>query len=380
MDQPVTRFYEFGPFLLDTEEQCLFQSDKVIPLTPKLFALVLEFVQNAGRTLSKDDLAKALSPDGIVTDAAVAKNVSRLKKVLRAGEESRRYIETFSGRGYRFIAATKASDTRTDNLPVAPRTEQLSRVARTGDRLGVSLFGHGLVVCLLYASLYVVALFVEVAYEYNRYAKKVWLVGAGVFAWVLMTSAAALWVDLLLTPKRRLDGIAASGSIFFVAAVLVFVGVREFLPAHPITQALFQTYTAQGAYLKEIVYFVILGGFFVIGPFHFVLTLMHEIRAGRHQLVLDTLTSNKFTLAPKARLYLGSLTLLIVLFAIRTSVDHVHLFDNLTPGPHMNLFIQLVYVRLILYFALALQCLIWFYRSLNELKSQCVDRRPSLDG
>src|SRR5712692_9636155 len=108
MDKPVTRFYEFGAFRLDTAESCLIRCGEVVPLTPKLFALLVEFVQSGGRTVSKDDLARAVSPDAIVTDAALAKNVSRLKKILRDGEDGEPYIETLSGRGYRFIAEVRA--------------------------------------------------------------------------------------------------------------------------------------------------------------------------------------------------------------------------------------------------------------------------------
>lgn len=123
MNKPESQFYELGPFKLDTAESCLIHGGEVVPLTPKLFGLLMAFVQSGGGTLSKDDLAKAVWPDAIVTDAALAKNISRLKKILRDGEEGRRYIETLSGRGYRFVADGKAVHLRAsllDHITASP--------------------------------------------------------------------------------------------------------------------------------------------------------------------------------------------------------------------------------------------------------------------
>ncbi|HZE62508.1 MAG TPA: hypothetical protein VE056_01445, partial [Pyrinomonadaceae bacterium] len=44
------------------------------------------------------------------------------------------------------------------------------------------------------------------------------------------------------------------------------------------------------------------------------------------------------------------------------------LLDHLRPGKYMNLFTLLVYVRGILYFGLAMECLIWYYLALERIK------------
>lgn len=382
MSNESSRFYEFGSFRLDTAESCLVRRDQVVLLTPKLFALLMVFVQSNGRTLSKEELARGVWPDSIVSDAALAKNVSRLKRVLNDGEEGHPYIETLSGRGYRFVAAVKIVGEEADQNRSEPTSSEIGGISTSRLRAKSSAAGdhfkHPLTASLLYAALYAVALLVEVAYEWDRYARLASILAAGIFCWMLLTSLSALIADRKWTLRRGAWGLALSALIFAVASALLYLGVRKFLPAHPITQASFQTYTAQAAYLKEIVYFLVLAAFFVIGPFHFILTMERELLSGHHGHVLESLTSSRVTIAPKAKLYLGVLALLIGVFIIRTSFDHAHLLDNLTPSPYKNLFIQLVYLRLALAFALAVECLIWFYRSLNNLKLQCVARAGSV--
>lgn len=48
------------------------------------------------------------------------------------------------------------------------------------------------------------------------------------------------------------------------------------------------------------------------------------------------------------------------------------LLDHLKPGPHMNLFTQLVYLRGIVYFVLGIESLIWYYRAIDEIKRECL--------
>jgi hypothetical protein len=219
----------------------------------------------------------------------------------------------------------------------------------------------------LYAALYAVALLVEVAYEWDHYGRAASWIAVPVFGWVLTTSSAALLVDRKLTDHGNHWGLALSGLIFVTAAALLFAGLCFFLPPRPITKASFQTYTAQGAYLKETVYFLILIGCFLAAPFHFVVVLEQRIRAGYRQWVYEMLTGSHRNILPKGKLYPALLLLLLLFFAIKTSLDHTHLFDNLTPDPHMNLFMQLMYVRLVLYFALGIGCMIWFYRTLDRM-------------
>src|SRR5262245_32467179 len=74
--------YEFGAFLLDQKERRLTRNGKAVPLTPKVFDLLLLLVQNSGSLVSKHSLLSKVWPDAFVEEANLNVNVATLRKVL----------------------------------------------------------------------------------------------------------------------------------------------------------------------------------------------------------------------------------------------------------------------------------------------------------
>jgi predicted ATPase/DNA-binding winged helix-turn-helix (wHTH) protein len=121
MTRPSPRFYEFGPFLLDTRERLLVRRDgESIPLRAKVFDTLVALVENSGHALTKDELMARLWPDAFVEEGSLTQNVSRLRKVLGEGGED--YIETLPGRGYRFVAEVRELEGDDAALVVRRRT------------------------------------------------------------------------------------------------------------------------------------------------------------------------------------------------------------------------------------------------------------------
>jgi DNA-binding winged helix-turn-helix (wHTH) protein len=375
--------YQFGPFFLDMSRGCLLLDAKVVPLRPKLFELLLAFVRSEGRLLSKEELMEAVWQDTHVEGETVARSVRLLNRALTDGDNENRYIETVKGRGYRFTVNARpipirAREGQEQNLlAAAPDGKPSSSAAEdTGIPLA-GRFWHVLVASTLYGILYAVALLLEIAYSWDEYGTAALKRSVVVFAYVSIVAAGGLWLDWTLTSRGLRSGLVISGLVFLLSAAALYGALCYFLPSVQITKATFQTYTAQGAYFKDSLYFLILAGVFLIAPFHFVGYLNRELLMGRHGLVMRTLTTSRLTIAPKATTYLAGLLLLLFLFAVRSTFDHSHLLDNLLPGPHKNLFIQLIYARLTLYFALAVECLIWYYRALNSVKHECIKRESA---
>jgi TolB-like protein/Tfp pilus assembly protein PilF len=96
--------YEFGPFRVDERERRLLRDGEVVPLTPKVFDILLVFVQNSGHILSKDEVMKLVWPNTAVEEGNLARNVSTLRKALGERPTNYRYVETVPWRGYRFMA------------------------------------------------------------------------------------------------------------------------------------------------------------------------------------------------------------------------------------------------------------------------------------
>jgi DNA-binding winged helix-turn-helix (wHTH) protein/TolB-like protein/Flp pilus assembly protein TadD len=118
MTNKAGRLFEFGPFQLDVGERVLRRGNEAIPLTPKVFDLLVLLVENPGRLLEKEALLKSLWPDTFVEEANLSVNVSALRKALGETPNEPQYIETVPKRGYRFLASVKEA---TFELPTQPK-------------------------------------------------------------------------------------------------------------------------------------------------------------------------------------------------------------------------------------------------------------------
>ena len=416
------RFYEFGPFRLDTLNRSLERDGEPVAIQPKAYEVLLILVQNCGRTVARDELMNAIW--GLhVSDGVLSFQINQLRKALKDPASSPRYIQTFPKRGFRFIAAVTAYseegpepspiekspgaaittvdlkkekdnsfiyDERSIRQPTRLRDSAVisTRAAETtGQSMPAALFKraeafgghlfHVLACSAIYATLYAVGLLAEIAYEFDKYGRAGLVVASAVYAWVFVTSLVGFNVAHRLTLRGSTAGLLVSLSIFLLAAILSFVGACLFLPSSPVTQARFQTYTAEAAYLKTIMYFLLIVPFYMLAPFHFIITLEREMECNACPQVLRMLTGSSFSVYPKGSFYLKPWVLLLMLSIIIATAFFLHsnLFDNLVPAAYTNLFSILIHIRLILYFALGLTCLAWYYQLLNNLKLKCLSGR-----
>ncbi len=100
--------YRFGQFEINVADGFLLRKGEIVPLTPKIFETLLLLVKNNGRMLSKDEIMETVWADSFVEETNLTSNISRLRKILRAGGEQ--FIETFPKRGYRFRGEVETVD------------------------------------------------------------------------------------------------------------------------------------------------------------------------------------------------------------------------------------------------------------------------------
>src|SRR5262245_9199686 len=105
--EPTTRFYEFGPFLVDTVKCALLREGEVVPLSLKAFEILLALIEHRGQVLEKDRLLKQVWPGIVVEENNLARNISALRKALDEHPSEHQYILTVPGRGYRFVASVR---------------------------------------------------------------------------------------------------------------------------------------------------------------------------------------------------------------------------------------------------------------------------------
>ena len=82
MTRETQRLFEFGPFRLDVTERLLHKNGQTVPLTAKVFDLLVLLVEHHGRLVEKEVLLKSLWPDTFVEEANLSVNVSTLRKAL----------------------------------------------------------------------------------------------------------------------------------------------------------------------------------------------------------------------------------------------------------------------------------------------------------
>lgn len=111
MSQQDHHCYEFGRFRLKATERVLLREDDLVPLTPKVFDILLTLVENQGQVVEKDDLMKRVWPNTFVEEGNLTQNVSLLRKALGESSGGAQFIETVPRRGYRFVASVSRTDT-----------------------------------------------------------------------------------------------------------------------------------------------------------------------------------------------------------------------------------------------------------------------------
>lgn len=114
--------YRFGPFRLDKKGRVLLRDNREIPLTPKVFDLLLLLVEKRGVVQSKESLLDALWPDTAVEEANLTQSIFVLRKALGDDSSNPAFIRTLPRRGYCFIA------------PLDPAEPAENGQARTGNR------------------------------------------------------------------------------------------------------------------------------------------------------------------------------------------------------------------------------------------------------
>lgn len=405
-----TLFYEFGEICFYPSDGRLFTKDgRSYHLPPKQGAMLLTLVQKAGAVVTYDELRNHVWGDVFrASDQTIRETKRSLSSLLtELDKTSSTIIETVPRQGYRFsiaVAVVNKHDSPSrpnDTVDYARHFQQKSnetvvKVAlneipllkgipdnpyvrrETTQSNYTQSFRNPIYFmissCFSYALIYTVAFFLEIAYQFDRFAGSAFKIAPLVFLGIFFSSYVGLLIDLKTTLHGKPRGLLFSLLVFTGASIFLYFCLVPFLPDVPITEARFQTYTAQGAYLKNIGYFLSLAIVFMVLPLHFVASMQKEFNEGNYRTTLDCLLGKETGAPPQGTIYLkGSwLVALLVIALIMSIISTTHLVDNLTSNPNMNLFLQLIQVRLLLYFALAIGCVVWYKLSLDEIKRHCL--------
>jgi len=119
--------FRFGAFQVDPLARTLRREEQVVTLNRRAFDVLLYFVQNPGKVLTRDELLKNVWPDSFVDENSLAQSISMLRRALDEKPGDNSYIVTLTGRGYQFVAPVQVVSLENGStLPEAASAAALS--------------------------------------------------------------------------------------------------------------------------------------------------------------------------------------------------------------------------------------------------------------
>jgi eukaryotic-like serine/threonine-protein kinase len=118
----------FGPFELDVSTGELRKRQTRIRLAPQPLAILLVLTDHPGEIVSREYMRKQIWDEGTFVDFEASLNaaIAKLRRALGDSADAPRYIETVSGRGYRFIAPIQLSNADAARLGGPPNLAAVS--------------------------------------------------------------------------------------------------------------------------------------------------------------------------------------------------------------------------------------------------------------
>ncbi len=94
--------FQFADIEIDTQRYEMRRGDKLVPVEPLVFDLLVHFASHPDQLFSYDELIGTVWAGRCVADSTVASAIKNARKVLGDSGNTQSYIKTVHGRGFRF--------------------------------------------------------------------------------------------------------------------------------------------------------------------------------------------------------------------------------------------------------------------------------------
>jgi len=118
MPMKAVGIFKFGEFQVDALARTLRRKEEIVTLNRRAFDVLLYFVQNPGKVLTRDELLKNVWAEAFVDENSLAQSISVLRRALDEKPGDNSYIVTLPGRGYQFV--TPVQVVAPENLSIVP--------------------------------------------------------------------------------------------------------------------------------------------------------------------------------------------------------------------------------------------------------------------
>ncbi|WP_223545989.1 winged helix-turn-helix domain-containing tetratricopeptide repeat protein [Pseudomonas sp. A-B-19] len=103
--------FAFEDYVLDQERRELTLRGQVVAVGPQVFDLLLLFVNNPDRVLSKDELLNSVWSGRIVSESTITSHINAVRKAIGDSGEEQRLVRTVARKGYRFVGRVNGAMT-----------------------------------------------------------------------------------------------------------------------------------------------------------------------------------------------------------------------------------------------------------------------------
>jgi DNA-binding winged helix-turn-helix (wHTH) protein/TolB-like protein len=164
--------YEFGEFQLDLDGKRLLRHGQTVSLQPKVFDLLVFFVENHDALVTHDDLMNAVWKDTFVEESNLRFCIHALRKALGKNADGKDFVETVPKRGYRFTAEVREKSA--ENIPEKITAEDISGKPTSPENL-----------------------------KKPPSSKRYWLIGIAVFSIICLLVLAFAWQESNLQANKK---------------------------------------------------------------------------------------------------------------------------------------------------------------------------------
>ena len=110
VDLPFKGKFFVADWTVEPELNMISDGIRTIHLEPKVMRVLVQLATSPGHVLSKERLIETVWPDTFVSDDALTRCISVLRREMRDDSHSPRYIQTIPKGGYRLVAEVRRFD------------------------------------------------------------------------------------------------------------------------------------------------------------------------------------------------------------------------------------------------------------------------------
>ena len=143
--------FRLGPWLVEPSLSTVSRNGSAVHLEPKVMEVLVCLARQPGEAVTKDQLLKTVWPETFVSDDALTRAISELRRVLEDDAREPDFIQTIPKRGYRLVAQVQPVN-GAPSTTTSAATDSKARLDSGKWRLRAGVFAIALFAVLFFGS------------------------------------------------------------------------------------------------------------------------------------------------------------------------------------------------------------------------------------